>query len=285
VILSLAASLFVNHRRFGGSTAHLAPSPVRELGVVFKRPSSSILAKMANLDGSRSHGGRAEMEASSLLLASSAAGLLNAYAVVLEAARAEGITEAELPDFLGVETQRFELLGQEEISDYEVEAAVAADVAPLMEAAGLTEKVTERLLVGAARVGQHVFAGSVVSNCGGQCVMCGLAPGPTLERRGLIRASHIKPWRDSNNKERLDTANGLALCPDHDVGFDRGLLLVTDDLRVEATPLLAARILEEPRIRESFGQPPIRTKLLLPENAVAPGVGYLRWHREHIAVA
>jgi hypothetical protein len=33
---------------------------------------------------------------------------------------------------------------------------------------------TERILVAAARVGQHVFAQQVLANYGGQCVFCGL---------------------------------------------------------------------------------------------------------------
>lgn len=56
VVLCTVASLFVNHRQFGGGTTQLAPSPVPELAEAFTRPPSSVLAKMANLDGTRSHG-------------------------------------------------------------------------------------------------------------------------------------------------------------------------------------------------------------------------------------
>ena len=57
-LLCLAASFLVNHRHFGGGTAHRAPEPVPSLARLFSRPPSSVLAKMANLDGSRSHGAR-----------------------------------------------------------------------------------------------------------------------------------------------------------------------------------------------------------------------------------
>jgi putative restriction endonuclease len=57
-LLCLAASFLVNHRHFGGTTAHQAPEPVPSLARLFSRPPSSVLAKMANLDGSRSHGAR-----------------------------------------------------------------------------------------------------------------------------------------------------------------------------------------------------------------------------------
>jgi putative restriction endonuclease len=37
-------------------------------------------------------------------------------------------------------------------------------------------------------------------------------------------ASHCKPWRDSNNNERLDGENGLLLTPSIDHLFDRGFI-------------------------------------------------------------
>ena len=46
----------------------------------------------------------------------------------------------------------------------------------------------------------------------------------------MLLAGHIKPWRDSTHRERLDLSNGLAACPSHDVAFDTGLLTVEDDL-------------------------------------------------------
>ncbi|MDV6281493.1 hypothetical protein [Rhodococcus jostii] len=68
VVLSLCASLLVDHHRYGSTTAHKAEYPVQHLARLFKRPPSSFLAKMANLDGSRSHCGRHEMEVSTRLL-------------------------------------------------------------------------------------------------------------------------------------------------------------------------------------------------------------------------
>ena len=65
--MCLAASFPVNHRRFGGATAHQAPEPVPSLARLFSRPPSSVLAKMANLDGSRSHGGKWDILAGAML--------------------------------------------------------------------------------------------------------------------------------------------------------------------------------------------------------------------------
>jgi putative restriction endonuclease len=69
---------------------------------LFSRPPSSGLAKMANLDGSRSHGGRWDILAGALLR-DDPARFSRIYRVLLHVARAEGIGPARLPDFLGLE--------------------------------------------------------------------------------------------------------------------------------------------------------------------------------------
>src|ERR1700728_5483998 len=98
-LLCLAASFLVNHRRFGGTTAHLAPEPVPSLARLFSRPPSSVLAKMANLDGARSHGARWDALAGAMLR-DDPAGFSRVYRVLFEAARAEGVGPDRLPDFL-----------------------------------------------------------------------------------------------------------------------------------------------------------------------------------------
>ncbi|ATH15842.1 HNH endonuclease [Delftia acidovorans] len=45
----------------------------------------------------------------------------------------------------------------------------------------------------------------------------------------LLVASHIKPWKDSTNDERLDGHNGLLLSPHVDRLFDRHLISFTDE--------------------------------------------------------
>ena len=42
-----------------------------------------------------------------------------------------------------------------------------------------------------------------------------------LERQQFLVASHIKPWRNCDNSERLSGANGLLLSPHVDKLFDR----------------------------------------------------------------
>lgn len=52
-----------------------------------------------------------------------------------------------------------------------------------------------------------------------------------------LRASHSKPWRDSNNEERLNGENGLLLTPDVDSLFDRGFLSFKDNGDVLVSPV------------------------------------------------
>lgn len=58
-----------------------------------------------------------------------------------------------------------------------------------------------------------------------------------------LRASHIKPWRLSNDKEKLHGCNGLLLAPHVDHLFDRGLISFTDDGKMLVSVKLDASIL------------------------------------------
>ncbi len=48
----------------------------------------------------------------------------------------------------------------------------------------------------------------------------------------FLRASHIKPWRDASDGERIDPNNGLLLTPSADHLFDRGWLSFRSDGRL-----------------------------------------------------
>ncbi|PWU54779.1 HNH endonuclease [Micromonospora sp. S4605] len=277
-LLCLAASLLVNHRRYGGSTAHRAEEPVPSLARLFKRPNSSILAKMANLDGSRRNGARHEVEVAARLLGGQDE-LATVYRIVVRAARDVGVTEDDLPDFLYLEHDDAPLilLGQDELSNTDIVDAVQT------EHPDVTDQLTELLLIAAARVGQHRFARDVLRNHGHRCVFCGLAV--TVDDRRAARmlvASHIKPWRESDPHERLDVANGLTACPTHDVAFDTGLLTVNGGLRIHIHTDLHRRVDADPALHAAFGRPPLAERLLLPADALPPQRAYLDWHRTHV---
>ncbi len=97
----------------------------------------------------------------------------------------------------------------------DAQANVAADDLALPE-------TTRRSLV-EARIGQGTFRTDVLSDWRGGCAVTGVDLGP------LLRASHIKPWNLSDNRERLDVHNGLPLIATLDAAFDDYLISFEDD--------------------------------------------------------
>jgi len=83
-------------------------------------------------------------------------------------------------------------------------------------------KATEKEQIIRARLGQGIFKKNL-SDVEYKCRLTGVA-----DPRYLI-ASHIKPWRDSNNYERLDGNNGLLLSPHVDWLFDKGWITFLDN--------------------------------------------------------
>jgi hypothetical protein len=76
---------------------------------------------------------------------------------------------------------------------------------------------TEKTAIIRARRGQGTFKERVMQ-IESKCRITGVS-NPTH-----LLASHCKPWRDSNNEERLHAENGLLLTPSIDHLFDRGFI-------------------------------------------------------------
>ena len=81
---------------------------------------------------------------------------------------------------------------------------------------------TTRLAIVKARIGQGIFRDEV-AKVERQCRLTG------VEDRDHLVASHIKPWKDSDNRERLSGFNGLMLTPTPDHLFDKGFISFGDD--------------------------------------------------------
>jgi len=58
-----------------------------------------------------------------------------------------------------------------------------------------------------------------------------------VDRPEHLRASHIKPWRDCNNQERLDGENGFLLTPSIDHLFDRGFISFEEKGKLLISPV------------------------------------------------
>lgn len=69
-----------------------------------------------------------------------------------------------------------------------------------------------------ARRGQGLYRARVMAYWNNRCALTGYS-----DPRFLL-ASHIKPWRTSNNRERLDRFNGFPFIPSIDKAFDIGYI-------------------------------------------------------------
>ncbi|MDY0110664.1 MAG: HNH endonuclease [Candidatus Krumholzibacteria bacterium] len=88
---------------------------------------------------------------------------------------------------------------------------------------------TEREQLIYARVGQGRFRGLVYE----RERVCRVTRVDRPEHRV---ASHIRPWRHSDNDARLDPENGLMLTPNVDHLFDRGFITFSGDGRLHFSP-------------------------------------------------
>lgn len=102
-------------------------------------------------------------------------------------------------------------------------AAAAIDADPTIGA-------TERDALQKARIGQQIFRNNVLDVEKNGCRITGVSD------TRLLRASHIKPWAESTNEERLDGHNGLMLTPTVDHLFDKGFISFADEGEVLISP-------------------------------------------------
>lgn len=89
------------------------------------------------------------------------------------------------------------------------------------------DKCTERLQQSWARVGQGVFRNKMIKMWNGACSVTG------CEMKEVLVASHAKPWRDCNSKEKVDEHNGLLLVPNLDALFDKFLITFDEKGKIQ----------------------------------------------------
>ena len=274
----------IDPHHYGGANIDQLPASVSMLATFFRRTPGSITNKMLNLDGSRQHSAREEPLLFAYL-ASQPKQYLVLYKQIMAIARELELDEALLPDFLHVLDARSTvdtLLGQDDLPE-ETGVLLAASEQELQEIEKtfrLGELLTEKLVERKIRLTQHRFAQQVLHNCGRTCVFCGFAPHKLPERSGLLRASHIKPWAASNQRERVDVHNGIAACPLHDAAFDQGYLTVDNTYQIRKALMLQESIERDYRA-DLFFEETLSVNLILPPDAKMPGLEYLEYHRDY----
>ncbi|MBZ5753043.1 HNH endonuclease [Metabacillus rhizolycopersici] len=123
---------------------------------------------------------------------------------------------------------------------------------------------TEREQVIKSRIGQSTFKKALLDT-EKKCKLCGVS-----DERFLV-ASHIKPWSQSNNQERLDVNNGLLLCPNHDLLFDKGYISFDAD----GTILISDGLDEGTRLFLNVNK---TMHISMNEGQQQ----YMKWHRENV---
>jgi hypothetical protein len=101
------------------------------------------------------------------------------------------------------------------------------------QTAGLPQTTeADRLVV--QRIGQDIFRAALMDYWGARCPITGITD------PALLRASHIVPWAECDDAQRLDVHNGLLLSALWDAAFDTGLVSFTHDGAVLVSPELSA---------------------------------------------
>jgi putative restriction endonuclease len=142
-----------------------------------------------------------------------------------------------------------------------LEESEAADDIRQVLGSTVDETTKERLIN--ARLGQGGFREALLEIWDRKCALTG------CNITEVLRASHIKPWRDSNDVERLDPVNGVLLAASIDALFDKFLVTFNADGMLEFAADQNATEIERLGVRKG------QKVYLSPENQV-----YMKWHRE-----
>ncbi len=107
-------------------------------------------------------------------------------------------------------------------------------------------KKTETQSLAMARVGQGEFRNQLLAYWESSCSVTG------VNDKNLLRASHIKPWRDSQNNERLDKFNGLLLNPNLDLLFDKGFITFDGNGKIHISKQISKKNLDRLGVKDSM---------------------------------
>ena len=127
---------------------------------------------------------------------------------------------------------------------------------------------TEKIIEQKVRIGQNYFRKSLIQELG-KC------PITQINEKRLLIASHIKPWMHSNNKERIDSKNGLLLSPLYDKLFDKGIGLITFTLD--------KRILISNKLsKDNIERLSVQHNQIIPDLPVIGRERFLKYHQQYI---
>lgn len=95
-----------------------------------------------------------------------------------------------------------------------------------------------------------------------------------VDRPEHLVASHIKPWRESDNRERLFEGNGLLLTPTIDHLFDRGFISFENNGELLVSPVAHKQSLERMGV--------FTNQAVNVDGFAAPQKEFLEYHRSNV---
>lgn len=85
---------------------------------------------------------------------------------------------------------------------------------------------TERMGLVTSRVGQGAYRKRIIHRWEYKCAVTG------FDKLRVLIASHILPWAQADDNQRLDVYNGILLSPTYDALFDRNLISFENNGRI-----------------------------------------------------
>jgi putative restriction endonuclease len=99
-----------------------------------------------------------------------------------------------------------------------------ADYAVISEAG--VNSIDRAVITKSRGIAQRLFRGNLLRLWRGACAVT------SVQEPRVLRSSHIKPWADSNVREKVDHFNGLLLVPNLDALFNEKLISFRNDGRI-----------------------------------------------------
>lgn len=125
---------------------------------------------------------------------------------------------------------------------------------------------TSKIIQQTIRIGQEKFRRNLLNDIS-------FCPVTGITDKRILLASHIKPWRVSDNNERLDKNNGFIFSPTIDKLFDIGLITFDNN-----KSLLISKALDKDNIKY-IG---LEQKKIYHNLPVESRIQYLEYHRNYI---
>lgn len=116
------------------------------------------------------------------------------------------------------------------------------------------------------RVGQNIFRNCLIEYWEGKCAVT------KVSQTDLLVASHIKPWSDASDEDRLNTFNGFLLAANYDSVFDKGYITFSDEGLIKISSQIGSSVLIELGIDKN-------AKV---SNLDSRHLPFLVWHRERV---